>query len=259
MPPDVRVRDTRPTSDDLQIHDLSVLPIKRHSSKPINTAFLTLPVTNRQHNSPMSLTQLPTLAAPKPMRGHPTRVPAFGCFSPSWTIGSSRRPPRPPLDCPGPADYDTVMSMRSPRGGKSMSWKPAQSDRTVTSDVDVPNIRPFPTPRRLTVGQRSSTFFYYPVDGAATLIVGEPAVTGRGCTIGRRIPERPNENPGPGAYSPDYSQRPKLATIDRGLDRDAFKDPDPSLPPPGSYDVQGPIKTPRWFRNRRITREDDDD
>jgi hypothetical protein len=43
-------------------------------------------------------------------------------------------------------------------------------------------------------------------------------------------------DPGPGAYYPTYPGQSPMFTIGPALDRTAFKDPDPSLSPPGAYD-----------------------
>lgn len=49
---------------------------------------------------------LELFASPRSFRGHTIKLEQFGSYSPSWTIGSSRRAPRPKDEAPGPTDYD---------------------------------------------------------------------------------------------------------------------------------------------------------
>lgn len=201
----------------------------------------------------------PVLMMPAVCRGHNVKIPQFGCFSPNWTIGSSRKAPRPPDETPGPGEYEIQPPLRSPKSGRTIGPRREISDRTVTSDIDIPNIRAYPANRPVTVGTRSTTYFYIPTDGAGNYIKEKSTLSPRAHRIALRIEEKPNGNPGPGAYSPDYSQKPKMTTIDRTLNRDVFKPAEPDIPGPGSYNLRPRIKTHRWFRNRRVTKMDSDE
>ena len=202
----------------------------------------------------------PLLHATKVYKGHTVKIPDFGSFSPHWTIGSSRRPPKQPDQTPGPGQYEVLKPLRSPKNGRSISPRKERSYRTITSDIDVPNIREFPARRGFTVGSRSQTVFYIPTEGAGAYIMEKSTLSPRGHTIAKRIEDKPNDNPGPGAYSPDYSQTPKMATMDKAREREIFKPAEPDTPGPGAYDVGGAtFRSPKWFSRKRVTKDPDED
>lgn len=201
----------------------------------------------------------PLIQATKTYKGHTVKIPDFGSFSPHWTIGSSRRPPKQPDETPGPGQYEVIKPLRSAKNGRSISPYRERSYRTITSDIDVPNIRDsLRGPRGFTVGSRSQTVFYIPTDGAGSYIMEKSTLSPRGHRIAKRIEDKPNDNPGPGAYSPDYSQPPKLATMDRSKEREIFKPAEPDTPGPGAYNVGGAtFRSPKWFARKRVTKKSD--
>jgi hypothetical protein len=140
-----------------------------------------------------------------------------------------------------------------------MAWRDPSSDRVATSNVDVPALHLFPAPARIKVGNRPTTFFYHQVEGAPTYIERKTTLSPRSHRIGLRIPERPDTNPGPGAYSPDFSETPKLAPISRSREREWYNDFTKDIPGPGAYNLRKRISVPKWFQGRRVTRIDEDD
>jgi hypothetical protein len=140
-----------------------------------------------------------------------------------------------------------------------MFWRNPTSDRVTTSDVNLPDVHVFPGPAKIKVGSRPTTFFYYPVEGAPTYIERKTTLSPRGHQIGLRIAEKPDTNPGPGTYSPNFSETPKLARISRSPERDWYKDHTKDVPGPGAYNLRKRINVPKWFQSRRVTRVDDDD
>jgi hypothetical protein len=140
-----------------------------------------------------------------------------------------------------------------------MSWRGPASDRVATSDVELPALHVFPGTAKIKVGNRPTTFFYHPVDGPPTYIERKTTLSPRSHRIGLRIPEKPNANPGPGAYSPDFSEMPKLAGLSRSPEREWYSDPTKDIPGPGAYNLSKRISVPKWFQSRRVTRIYDDD
>jgi hypothetical protein len=93
---------------------------------------------------PISLPVIPVLPAIRSFRGHTVKRADFRCFSPTRTIGLSRRPAKTPDETPGCCEYETVSPLRSPRRDKTIGMARHLSDRTVTSDAETPNVRLYP-------------------------------------------------------------------------------------------------------------------
>lgn len=205
----------------------------------------------------------PVFVTPKPTRGHVVKnIQQFGNFSPNWTIGSSRRPPRPPDQTPSPGDYEVERKgfEKFKYNGIVMSPRRVISDRTVTSDIDMtPSIRLYPQIKESHIGSRSDTYFYDPTSSPPVIYDQKSTLSPRSHKINEKVPEKPNTNPGPGEYTPNYEKPPKMATIPKFKPDDLYKAPEPDNPGPGSYDIERPLRPPkRWFVRRRITAPQDD-
>ncbi|OHS94685.1 hypothetical protein TRFO_39126 [Tritrichomonas foetus] len=218
--------------------------------------------------------KLPSLSKTQPnfvpvprLRMTSIRTEQFGSFSPSWTIGSSRRPPKAPDETPGPSDYipKNVNLRKSQEHQITKAFD--RNYKTITSDIETPNLREIeensPRNRRfrqyksLRIGDRSDTFFYIPSDAPGTIYdTNRSTLSPVGYRIATRYRDPENTNPGPGAYSPRDVRPPKMATMARTKSREIFVPAEPDIPGPGAYDVSPPPrKGARWFKDRRTTRE----
>ena len=209
------------------------------------------------HGGTQLAATVPALQPVRASRGHTVTIPKFGCYSPRWTIGSSRKAPKHQDTTPGPGEYDVDKSMRSPHVGRCISPRRERNYRTLTSDIDFPNLRQFPAQRRFSVGNRSDTMCCMPAEKTGEYMGDLPTLSTRSHKISSRREERPNDNPGPGTYSPEYKPAPMLTTISRRTDREIFKPAEPDTPGPGSYDLVERLRTPRWFARMRVTRKSD--
>lgn len=184
-------------------------------------------------------------------RGHIVKEPdEFGNFSPRWTISSPRRTARLCDSVPGPGKYDPPRSTCVPKVGHPMTPRPNYSDRTVTSNIDYGDVPRDPVMRPVTIGSRKKTYFYIPTDGAPRLFDPPKFESSqkRGPTIGKKIPWKPNDNPGPGAYSPRDLRSPKLATVAKATDKKVTRAS--GTPGPGQYTIRAEEK-PKWFMSIR--------
>ncbi|OHT04771.1 hypothetical protein TRFO_06217 [Tritrichomonas foetus] len=200
---------------------------------------------------------------PKPSRGHTIKLAQFGSFSPSWTIGSSRRVTRIPDDMPGPSDYD--IRYNKPRGCLISTSRSLDSSRTLTSDLDYSDSlykSDFGNPKRgASIGIRKDTIFWIPTQSPPIIYDSKSTLSAKSCRIHERPPpQKPSATPGPGYYEPRVRPTYKLLTIDRKQERDVFKNPEPNNPGPGAYQVvKLPGRAPTWFKNKRITKMDDEE
>ncbi|EAY20875.1 hypothetical protein TVAG_436990 [Trichomonas vaginalis G3] len=120
------------------------------------------------------------------------------------------------------------------------------SDRTATSDIDIPDIRKIGG-KKQKISDTDRGLFYIPTEGPDVIYTPRVAHTAKGGRISLRIPEKPNENPGPGAYSPKYDQPKYLTTLSRSQSNELWRAND--TPGPGSYNIAPPIrKFKHWYR-----------
>jgi hypothetical protein len=100
-------------------------------------------------------------------------------------------------------------------------------------------------PRRLprAIGERKRIYFYDPTDSPDHFFSLKSSTVSRGMRIGRRYRTAGNDGPGPGAYSPDLSETPKLYTVGRARDR-TFWFPKEG-PSPADYTIREP-SGPKW-------------
>jgi hypothetical protein len=176
-------------------------------------------------------------------RGHIMRdQEAFGQFSPRWSIPSSRREQKPFLQTPAPDRYELPKFACIVTKGAPISPRTVYSNRTVTSDADLPDVRVYPVKRRKTIGERKSTHFYEPTEGADHFFNLRSDLS-KGVRIRRRHREPRNQLPGPGEYSPEWPQTPLLTTVGKARDRTLWKIREG--PSPADYTIREP-PTPKW-------------
>lgn len=182
-------------------------------------------------------------------RGHIVKEPEeFGSFSPRWTISSPRRDSRRYDSAPGPGKYDPPRATCVPKPGPPMAARPNYSYRTVTSNIDYGEVPRDPVFRPMTIGSRKKTYFYIPTDGSPKLFDLPKDTVIRGPTIGKKIPWKPNDNPGPGAYSPRDLRSPKLVTVAKATEKPLTRSS--GTPGPGAYSPRAEQK-PKWFMSIR--------
>jgi hypothetical protein len=177
-------------------------------------------------------------------RGHIMRdVDAFGASSPQWTIPSSRQEHVISTRSPGPTKYDVPRLGCVLLPGSPMSARRVTSDRTVTSNVDTPNIRVYPRTPRKTIGERQSLHFFEMTDAPDHFFNWKSDTFSKGSKIGKRCPIKGDDFPGPGDYSPAWPQTPRLASLGRCRDRRIWKVHEG--PSPAEYHIVEPSK-PKW-------------
>jgi hypothetical protein len=177
-------------------------------------------------------------------RGHMIRdLDAFGANSPQWTIPSSRHEPKPFFRGPDPCRYNVPRLGCVMIPGSPMSPRPIYSDSTITSSIDTPDIRVYPTNPRKTIGIRKQTIFYEPTDSPGHFFNFKSDGLSKGLRIGRRFSRRGEDLPGPGEYSPAWPQTPRLTTVSKARDRTLWKIREG--PSPADYTIAEP-STPKW-------------
>jgi hypothetical protein len=183
---------------------------------------------------------------------------SFGAGSPSWTIGSSRHPPRPPPDYPAPCHYDVPLDPFHTQLSHTIRDREWEDYRTVTSDVDLLEIRKFPDVRRATIGVLDGTSYVQPSDAPGpNWFPGDyiPEHDYTSHSISSFHPDPPNLVPGAGAYTPSDPGRPSSAMVSlRSGSLKRFHDVNQdSVPGPGEYQI-GPIvrKAPNWAQKLRV-------
>lgn len=120
------------------------------------------------------------------------------------------------------------------------------SDRTVTSDIDTPDIRRIGGIRQK-ISDTDRGLFYIPTDGPGVIYSPRLPQTAKGARISLRVPEKHNDFPGPGAYSPRYNEPKYLTTLSRSVSSDYWKVDD--TPGPGTYNITPPLKRVKhWYR-----------
>jgi hypothetical protein len=170
-------------------------------------------------------------------------IEAFGQFSPRWTISSSRHEPKPLFETPSPDRYELPLFACIASKGPPMSPRIVRSDRTVTSDIDVPDVRVYPATPRKTIGPRKETYFYDPTDAPDHFFNPASDTFSKGVRIRSRSPEKADRLPGPSDYSPAWPQTPRLATVCKARDRTLWKIHEG--PSAADYTIRMP-PTPTW-------------
>ena len=185
------------------------------------------------------------------------REDKFGAHSPSWTIGSSRKPPKDEDPTPGPSDYSPVDSKLAMTTGHRICAAYDHDYRTLTSNIETPNLRGNDRYKlKPTIGTRKDTFFFYPTDSPGKIYTSQRStLSPHGYRIATRYKDPENKVPGPGAYSPRDEQPVRLATIDRSRSREIFVPAEPDVPGPGAYDIEQSPRRKNWYSDKRITKK----
>jgi hypothetical protein len=185
----------------------------------------------------------------------------FGCDSPSWTIGASRHPPKPPPDFPSPCHYDIPSDTFQPSRAKTIGDRQWPDYRTVTSNIDLPDLHIFPELAKKTFHQLDGTS-YIPRSCSPGPSYGpddyRPRFIYTAHIIGSRY--RPTmsewaESPAPWTYQPGDAHRarsPQFSMPHAPIKR--FNETKiESTPGPGAYQV-GPAvrKAPKWAAKLRV-------
>jgi hypothetical protein len=181
---------------------------------------------------------------------------SFGAYSPHWTIPSSRRPPKPENDFPGPGHYEVPPGQQD-RGPKyAISPRLTTSDETATSKIDFFRPGGILDATRQTIGPVDGLHYYMPIPVSPAPSYVRRSFDGtKGITIGPKRPDiPPNAAPGPGRYSPtdiNLLRNPHFE-FPRTVERDPFgKSPD--TPGPGAYETAPQPSAPkRWAGKLRV-------
>ena len=193
----------------------------------------------------------------KPYRGHTIRLEKFGSFSPSWTIGSSRRPARISDESPGPGEYEPKY-----KAPTVYSWSrapPPPVKRPLTLDLEYENTykSTFGDPKHgAKIGIRKDTVFWTPTQSPPIFYDPKSTLSRKSCRIHEWYkPRQVPQSPGPGEYEIKNRETYKLLTMSKVKERDVFKNWEPNNPGPGAYEI---VKYPRrinnWFKDRRVTK-----
>jgi hypothetical protein len=196
--------------------------------------------------------------APKKVIHYVTDPHRFGADSPSWTIGSSRHPPRPPPDYPGPNHYDVPLLPFHTQLSHTIQEREFPDYRTVTTDIDFVEIRKFPDIRSRTIGVDDGTSFVQPSDAPGPSYFPDdyvPKHNYRRHAIASRHDLRPDVIPSPGDYDPTDPGRPSSPVISMKTGaikrfHDLRRD---QVPGPGEYQI-GPVlkRAPNWSQKLRV-------
>jgi hypothetical protein len=184
----------------------------------------------------------------------------FGAFTPQWTIGSSRRPPKPPPDYPGPGKYDPPDHVPADtRYPPAIFPRPVYSDATITSNVDMTTPREFPADNGKTISRLDGSHYYLPMPVSPAPSFSPPVFDPRRrTTIGPKMKDQPPHfSPGPAKYSPVVVMIPRAPAygIPKTPKREVFEDP-PDTPGPGTYETIKQLKKPkRWAGKLRVQTE----
>jgi hypothetical protein len=100
-------------------------------------------------------------------------------------------------------------------------------------------------PRQLprAIGERKRIYFYDPTDSPGHFFGLKSDTFSRGLRIGKRHRTVADDNPGPGAYSPEVSDAPKMHTVGRARDRTLWAPKEG--PSPADYTIREP-DGPKW-------------
>lgn len=135
-------------------------------------------------------------------------VSEFGKDAPKIAIGSSRRPPKPPPETPGPGFYDPPMAPKDTRIKIKLSESPQRTPRRpLTANVDYIDAREFPRIRQKCIGVRDGFSYIQPGDGPPCRYIAPSELSHRAHRIANRdkpfyYDDLKNNTPGPERYSP---------------------------------------------------------
>jgi hypothetical protein len=183
---------------------------------------------------------------------------SFGAYSPQWTIPSSRHPPKPPPDFPGPGHYQVPAHPPDLRYPHVIVQKPVYDDATITSNVDMTTPRRFPGDDTRRIAEWDGIHYYMPIPISPPPSYNPPVFDPRRrTTIGpKRKDDPPGPSPGPAKYTP-VAVLPRSAAfgIPKVQKREVWEDP-PDTPGPGEYETIPQLRKPkRWAGKLRVRTE----
>lgn len=183
----------------------------------------------------------------------------FGADAPSWTIGGSRRPDKPPPDFPSPDHYDVPLNPCYKKLSHTIQERELMDYRTITSDIDFIDRKEITNVKNATIGSLDGTSFipkshspapsYHPDDY-------KPKHNYKQHVIEKKYaPEKRDVIPSPQDYHPTDINRPNTPcySLPRAPIKRFSDEIKSEVPGPGSYNVGPQVKrAPRWSERLRV-------
>jgi hypothetical protein len=159
-----------------------------------------------------------------------------------------------PAQTPGPGHYEVPRdSVYVPIRYHTIQDRPPTNYRTISSNIDYPTDRVFPTLRPLTIGIRQK-LEYFQFDDTPAPALPQPSPLpagglGIGCRLNRSVLDA--EIPPPGRYDPNRKSRPvSVVQMNRGTARGDIWSSTVDSPAPGTYDPSPPLEKPKHWTVR---------
>jgi hypothetical protein len=156
-----------------------------------------------------------------------------------------------PDKTPGPGTYD-IHPDGAHQPSHVIQLRPNVRHDTISSQIDIPNLRSFPQTRPQTIGIRRTLTYYYADPTPGPALPQPETLCKPQITIGNQIPPpAPQAIPGPGSYDP-ILDRPSRSVLSmrRSAARGDLWASTVISPDPGTYDV-GQVyvrPTKKWTR-----------
>jgi len=179
----------------------------------------------------------------------------FGTSTPHWTIPSSRKDPPPPIETPGPGQYQYSTIEKDSKIPHVISNKEERKYESITSTIDYIDVRVFPKIRPVSMGHITGKHFYdQPETPPPTY--SPPSTLGKTVAIRQKHPEKEKDPiPGPASYSPQDPQRRSSPCFSFSKTKSRMLPIEKSddIPGPGAYNVTPTLrKAPRWTEKLRV-------
>lgn len=181
----------------------------------------------------------------------------FGAGSPTWTISAKGPEEPPPIPTPGPGDYEVPTGLINQNKKYVIFSRPQTNYETVTSNIDYYTPPPL-EPKPAHIGKLTGIDYVPKTNTPDFCYVPPPFGSGKTTHIAERHNDKiDNSIPGPGKYSPIYSNLKKAPAFsivkpDTSHSRTRATEPE-VLPGPGSYNVEPELpKAPKWTERLRV-------
>jgi hypothetical protein len=185
----------------------------------------------------------------------------FGANSPAWTIGSSRKPPKPLPDTPAPCQYDPPIEACKTQVTHTIQARESPNYGTITTNVEFPDLREFPSPPLVRIHEHDGTSFIPKVSSpgpsySPSDVRRKHDYTSHKIEELHRVRRSPG-TPGPADYEPIDPGRPTsplFAMPQAPVKRFHDEKVDPT-PGPGEYQIGPEVRRPAtWTERLRVTK-----